>query len=117
MEELLGGGWEEKRQEKIGKWARVTEFDSPKNIIITSFRYLCGTDTNAKPEFRDEKGCVYRLIFKDMDNGGMERMFEIKYSNFRKDMEAQRVQAGVEYKVTRKHEKVWKWYFEKNENM
>ena len=103
-------------QQKISQWTKVGEFDTSKVIQITSIRRLCGVDTTAAPEFRDADGCIFRMTFNDIDNGGMERKFEIKFESFMKDVAAAGVKKGGTYKVTRTHErKYWKWVFEASE--
>ena len=93
-------------------WCRVSEFDTPKHIKVTSLKRLCGADTSAKDEFRDEDGCVYRMVFEDVDRGMKERQFEIKWKSFIQDVEAQRVKKGETYEVQRIHEaNRWHWVF------
>src|SRR5690349_13224839 len=81
------------------KWSNAKEFDDGKTITPTGFARLCGTQTTAKPEFRDKEGCTYRLSFIDHDNGGVERFYENCYQNFYEDVARGRVVKGRKYFV------------------
>lgn len=84
-------------------WCNGKEFDDPagKLIVITSFAQLCGTQTNAKPEYRDKDGCTYRMTFKDMDQGGGERAYENCYGRFKQTLKDQAVEFNRPYRVRR----------------
>lgn len=97
---------------KISPWVKNSEFDTVKRITITRLARLCGTDTTAKPEFRDSEGCTYRLEFMDLDNGGAARKMENKFVSFFNDIKRCGVVKGGTYNVLRTHNgNIYKWEF------
>ena len=109
--------------DKVGKWATSREFfretsdEKPAKIITPkAAKWLCGGETNAKPEFRHNgkaDGCTRRLVFIDHDNNDVERQLENCFEGFSKDIAEAKVKVGDKYMVwcERGMTGQWKWHF------
>lgn len=81
-EEMLGGPSKARPAGAVGKWARWKEFEKPKRIVPVSLKNITG-DEKSNPQFLDDDGKHRRLTFQDMDNEGMERMYDDPFPNFK----------------------------------
>ena len=104
-------------ENKLSRWAKYTEFSGEgKTIVPVAIKKLCPPETDTmNPKFLDKEGCTLRLVFKDMDNGEVERWYENSFPSFKWAITNQKVEKNKEYQVSlnKEHEGKWKWQFTK----